>query len=486
MQDSPPKLEISGPSALAGYASLSWTAIASLNVAVLFAVLLAVLGLISYGEKKPLIEVWLLAFPAIAVVLAFVARRQIRLSEGTRVGEKYAVAAWWIAILGGLGYMAYLWAIDFAINRDAQATFNEYTTHLGELEPSKPDDEHLFGAFLLTTEPGLRSGLNPRKPESFDRFREQIVGFRQNDLFRMTSRNRGEFAIEPLGLRDWQQKPSEITCMLSASLTCPEGEFELLVPMRAAVDEKKVRRWHIVASQEGYIKRASKTHYGWWVEYADVMARQFASDLITTLSIPGQSRFAYFAFAKPGFDSQKANHFWGMEVPAVASALAIIPTPETSPPGIAALFAKPGGATHSPEDAAKMLFCWNTGRILRSGTILKTSSELYPTIAIDEAGVTASVPVELGFSADGPGGGAAARTRAILRFDRSVDPKLFDDIQAARKLGRNSEKTEFKPPESMNMRPIPWRLVRLESDLKPISPPAPQGGPPGGGGGAMH
>ena len=38
--------------------------------------------------------------------LAFAARRQILSSEGTKAGLPIATAAWWVAVVGGLGYLA--------------------------------------------------------------------------------------------------------------------------------------------------------------------------------------------------------------------------------------------------------------------------------------------------------------------------------------------------------------------------------------------
>ena len=75
----------------------------------------------AFLAKKPLVQAELLALPAIGVVLCFAARRVIRNSEGTRTGENLANTAWWICVIAGLGYAAYLLAIDFAIRRDAKA-----------------------------------------------------------------------------------------------------------------------------------------------------------------------------------------------------------------------------------------------------------------------------------------------------------------------------------------------------------------------------
>src|SRR5438093_1247197 len=102
------------------YVPVSWLAVAAFSVAGLFVVTLLALGGFAFVNKKPLLMGELLVLPVIAIVLSFAARRAIRNSEGTRTGEKLAANAWWLSVVFGLCYVAYLFAIDFAIRRDAR------------------------------------------------------------------------------------------------------------------------------------------------------------------------------------------------------------------------------------------------------------------------------------------------------------------------------------------------------------------------------
>src|SRR6478609_9674005 len=101
MSSSPPRLNVnpSDPAAQSGYAPISWTAVASLAIAVLFVLVLLMTGYMAWKDKQPLLQSWLLVFPALAVLLAFIARRQIAASEGTRTGQIYATAGWWAAVV---------------------------------------------------------------------------------------------------------------------------------------------------------------------------------------------------------------------------------------------------------------------------------------------------------------------------------------------------------------------------------------------------
>ena len=103
MSSSPPRLNVNptDPAAQPGYAPISWTAVASLAVAILFLIVLLVSGYMAWKDKQPLLQSWLLIFPVVAVLLAFVARKQIAASEGTRTGQVYATYGWWAAVIGG-------------------------------------------------------------------------------------------------------------------------------------------------------------------------------------------------------------------------------------------------------------------------------------------------------------------------------------------------------------------------------------------------
>src|SRR5690348_16118686 len=108
------------------YVPVSWMAVAAFAVASLFVAILLAFGIAAFLAKKPLVQAELLALPAVGVVLCFAARRVIRNSEGTRTGENLANTAWWICVIAGLGYAAYLLAIDFAIRRDAKAELERW------------------------------------------------------------------------------------------------------------------------------------------------------------------------------------------------------------------------------------------------------------------------------------------------------------------------------------------------------------------------
>jgi hypothetical protein len=209
------------------YVPVSWMAVAAIGVAAAFAVTLLALGVVAFTSKKPLLEDWLLAMPVIAIVLSFAARRVIRNSEGTRTGENLAIYAWWTALVLGLCYVAYLFAIDFAIRRDARGEIEKWMALV-----TRGDDDDLFRAFHRTLPPGGRQGINPDDKHQMQiRFRDELLVFRTCDLLKLAQRNKDEFEFTS-GAVTWSYKPGMVDCLLHGTVKCPEGTFPVLIPLK--------------------------------------------------------------------------------------------------------------------------------------------------------------------------------------------------------------------------------------------------------------
>jgi hypothetical protein len=488
MPESPPRLASADPGKEPGYAPISWTAVAALSLAIFFALLMAVVLLSAFRRGQQAIEPWLLFFPAVVIVLVFVARRQIRASEGTRAGERYANTAWWIAVVCGLGYVAYLGAIEFAIRRQANQEFVNWSNYLKDLNPNDPKDPNFFHALHMTLDPGVRGSIPAGEPARIEStFRDAVTGFRSTDLIRLCSRNRGSVEFRPQGLQDWQQKPTEVSCTLIATLATPEGEHRLVVPMRAVIDEKtKNRRWQIAPAQGGYIKSRVLTPYGWQVEYVEASARQFSQEFLSRLSNPGGAPFAYLAFVHPGWDPKRAVDTI-IGVPAIAGGPAtLLPYPAGGEEHLSRkVFTKPGGAQHDATDVARFMTLWNTpARLVPAGTYMRNSPETNPTLIFEPDVITCRVPIEiqLGGHSSGPGA-ALARGALLLRVTREAIPDLFNELDSSRKEGATAGLSDRPTNTSFANRIIPWRVVRIETDLRPLTPQErgePERGMPGG------
>ena len=267
------------------YVPVSWMAVAAIAVASLFVGILLALGLSAFLAKKPLIQPELLAFPAIGVVLSFAARRVIRNAEGTRTGENLANSAWWICVIAGLGYAAYLLAIDFAIRRDARSELERWIEHI------KTGDEVSFNtAFLRTRDPGQRSTIRPDDTAQIKgRFRDEYVAFEQCDLVRIAQRNKGACEFMPGAVKEWSTRAGGVDCAYSGLLKCPEGKFPVTVSLRGIEPtsaDVAGRQWVVIFNQSsGFVARdqESLTRYGWLMLALEESGANFGNQFISSL-----------------------------------------------------------------------------------------------------------------------------------------------------------------------------------------------------------
>ena len=98
------------------YKPLSGTAVASITFAGIFVLVLVILVVMGFLNKKPIDDRWHLLLAILGLVTAIVGRIQIQRSEGTRSGLALTNLAWWFCIIGGGGYFAYLQANEMTIS----------------------------------------------------------------------------------------------------------------------------------------------------------------------------------------------------------------------------------------------------------------------------------------------------------------------------------------------------------------------------------
>ncbi len=494
--DVTPQLRASTSGNAEGYAPISWTAVAALAAAVAFAALTLVLAAFAAYKGQSLLEPGLLILPAFAVLLSFVARRQILGSEGTRTGLRYANVAWYVAAVGGLTYATYLFAIEFAVRNDAEREFLKYAAHLGQLDPANPQDGGLYSAVYAMIPPGARGSVTgPTDAAGMDAsFKDVVLGFRATDLVRVCSRNPGNVTFKATGLVDWEQKPRMISCTIKARMSCPEGDFDLVVPMRAEVEDNRQRRWVIAPPKEGFVKGRKLTPYGWLVEGVEQSGRQLASDLMFLLSRPGNSTLAFAAYVQPDSDMKRASAFAdaanGTTPGRVAVAGVVGYSPAVAPGAeraLAELFARPDGKPLSESDRRVFRDAWlNPQRIAPPGVSLKTNADTATQLSLAGGQVTLAQSAEIIMSQEGQPP-PTARGKVLLRLPAAAEAALLAELGRLRDQSATAARTDTPPAEFLETpRVVPWRVARIVSDLKPVpvSREGP-GGPPGGGGGMM-
>ncbi len=240
---------------IAGYRPISGLAVASLALAIVYSLVILVLGglAVYYGDALPL-GTWSLLFPVAAAVLAHLARREIRRSEGTRSGLAIANWGWWLSIGFGLGYGAIYAGTYLALTWQAQTYAQRF---FDELRAGK-----VVHAFLRTQAPDVQKSADPNNQEQATiRFGSLLKTFKGKELVRLLQQSGNDAVISDLGVGGWEyDKGYHIT--QGYRVTTPEGSFDVRLSLRSSEDRKARGWWIAVGESDLTAPTVSLTPYG--------------------------------------------------------------------------------------------------------------------------------------------------------------------------------------------------------------------------------
>jgi hypothetical protein len=473
-------------------------AVAALSVSVLFAVILVAFGGIAFAYKKPLLIEPVLALPIIAIVLSFAARRVVRNSEGTRTGENLATAAWWLALILGLCYFAYLCAIDFAIRRDAEGAVEKWVGYL-----NKGDEDGLTRAFALTLPPGARQGIALERSALQLRYRDELASFGGTDLAGLGRRNKGGLSFAA-GSVNWSYRGGSVECQLTGTVKCPEGSFPVTVFLKGEEGvsgaEGGGRQWTIMRPRGGgYVNqsRATRTPYGWMVALLEAAGGNYGRDYVAhTLSGPGSHYYAYRAYVKEAGPPRPLGESPRDRPPpggwAEVAATPLLQLAFAAPAHLGGdegyadyrasrFFTLPGGAAPGPARREEFFRSFDVHGLRPAGERLKDINgspiDREDSLTETDAAAEVRVPVEITLPPVN-GRPATARGRVVVECR---DPAILAELKQLRASADPDQGTAAEP-EGLRNKAASWRVVRVESDLAPVStgPTPDQGGPPGG------
>ncbi|QDU22410.1 hypothetical protein [Urbifossiella limnaea] len=493
MADTPPTARDPGPplgstADPVGYVPVSWMAVAAFVVTVIFVGVLAVLAVTSWKSKSPLIAPQMLFLPVVAVVLAFAARRIVRNSEGTRTGELFGFdlinAAWWGAVVVGLVYFTYLFAIEVAVRAEAESEVGKW---VGQVL-----DEKLTPAFYRTRDPAERASMGPDNATALEaRYKVDWVAFSQCDLVRTALRNPKACTYVPGGLRDWSIQAGGVACVATGTLVCPEGKFPMQFPLKAvdavAGSEGSLgRQWQVVPSQNGFQRDDPQlTSYGWLVRDLQLQGRSVVQQFMAD----GRDRVfrPYAAYVHAGLAGDPdlrllspdggATRLAGVGVPA---GLGWQMPDHVFSVTAAKLFRLPGNKSPGADQSRQFFNVWNAGGIVPAGERLRNTPDVHELMTFTDSAVEVRVPVEL--PVESKKADLAARGRVVVEC---TDPALLADLKQLR-ASANPESGTISPPAGSGPRQgLRWRVVRVESDMRPVQTRESEGPPGGGGPGGM-
>jgi hypothetical protein len=472
------------------YVPVSWMAVAAGVVAGAFALALVVLMASAFLSKKPLLVDELLVLPVVGIVLAFAARRMIRNSEGTRTGENLASAAWWVCLVGGLGYAAYLLGVSYSVRRDAAGEAERFAAFLAD--PDGDEGKNLNRAFLRTREPGRRKELNPADAARLRaEFRDEYLVFGQTELARLGRRNpAGACRFVPGGMRDWAYKPGVVEGVYAGAFECPEGRFPFDVPLRGLEETARTegaggRQWMVTLSPAGYVAQdqVTRTPYGWRLLDLERAGGAFGRAFVDqTAGGAGRRAYLYQTVVNPNplpaELSQGASLFLLVARPLTRLDPGVLLfTPDYAAYMQNEFLRLPGGGDPPADRKAQFARLWADQGLFLPGRRLQNNEKVdaHDLLTVTDSGVEVRVACEVPVPAAG-GGSGAARGRLVVRCD---DPELVAELKNLRAAADPAQGTAT-PPDDFGKKPARWRVVRVESDLNEVRVERPGPGGPGG------
>jgi hypothetical protein len=476
-----------------GYAPYSVTAIIAVVLASLFLFVLVLLGGSAFLSGQQLVEPLLLVMPAAVLVLAFAARRQILNSEGTRAGLNLCTFAWWVGVLGGCGYAAYLVGRMVGVQQDTKDAVVAWIDTLKKADPVDTRNADFHKAFQMTLDTGRQQSVEAKTPKDIEAAQKGfmddtastigIARFRQLDLVRLLYRNREfdpKFTFD--GLQSWQQDTSGLRAKSAGTLRTPEGEFKLNFDMMRQITDRPT--WRVVAPPQGFIGGGRVTRYGEALADMEYTARS----LVYNLFLPA---WGLQPDRRPSLPSEFFNqpaaavHEFFPRVLAQGAVLGSVGAAKPEPAGYettmkSQLFVPlerlDGARDGDPRE--RFYAAWRAGVVAPPGTILKETPDQAPLITVTEKAVVIRVPVEIQLPKM-ESSQSAARGAVVLECN---DPTFLAKLADLRKAAATDPLADTVSPK-VN-KDIPWTIRGIESDMRMLVAPKKQqaDAPPGMGG----
>lgn len=452
------------PSSESEYQPASGVAVTAIIVASIFILIVLGTAVTAVINKRPALNLTLLFLAGLAFILSIAARVHIRRSEGTRVGMQLANTAWWMSVLGGVGFGAYLFANVVALRQQSERAAADWFDLLKKREIDR--------AFVLTLPPRHRQSIDPNNVlEMESRYGAgSLPIFRNSELVRFFKRDGNDITIQSLGMSDWQQTDVGYRVSLSYQVKSPEGEFEINLSLTGEESDNFAGREWQISMPEGRLSTKWLTTYGWLVRQLESEARSYATEWVQgvqakvdeiavsgVLSANERPEIAAFFVAR-GFTNQMFPFLttpakWGRTIMLDGSTLIEFLAKR-------GFFKWDGSEPETLEKKELFRKVWDLGGLYPAGTTPLQNSETTPTISLSAERIECSFPLDVRL----PGLPTSyARGRLILTCD---SPELVREVQ---RLKADATRQDDYPAELIaKLPPRHWRVLRFECNLEPI------------------
>lgn len=226
-----------------GYQPVAGYVVAAAAVSGFFAFVVLVLAGYALYSGRTALSYEVLVLPVIGVVLSALGRSQVRQSEGARTGLRLAAGCWWVCVLGGVGFGAYLYANTMAIEYNSAREADKFfkTLRDGQVEAGYE--------YLLPPEERGRAGESATREDYEKAYGHPFVAYRNSDMIRLFVRNGSGMEVERVGAKDIGQESAGFRATHIYRLRCPEGEFNLQLKLIATESRKGSKpQWYIPGS----------------------------------------------------------------------------------------------------------------------------------------------------------------------------------------------------------------------------------------------
>ncbi|VTS05716.1 DUF4190 domain-containing protein [Tuwongella immobilis] len=452
------------------YKPLAPLAIVAVSFAGLFLGIVLLMGLAAITSRKPAVVPGLLLMPIASLVLAVLARLRISRSEGTLDGMRLAGIAWWISVLGGLGYLAYIVAFELAIRQQSDTFARKFFSYLNEGD--------INSAFVMTLDPARRTGVSPRDGLALEAaFGEKLTGFRSSELVRYFQRNPNGVSIDGLGVKAWEQQPTGFDVVQLYRISSGEGQIDVTMPMMGSEGRELVgRQWHInFLGDQAMLGAARFTAYGNAIREvrgnsAEFMrlfftlmgTRQIEQALLLTLTPDQQQNYV---------DRVTASMLMAGSLGSAAPRRAPVPLEEFGKSD----FLKTDTGSESSAEQRREFFTqiWSLGRIVPGGTASNSPNPTFPEVRLLPDRLQALVDVELSYNESK----TYARGRVVMESRSPEILKKLQELAAEAKSNPNTYVDVSKVSFLGRSSRLDWQIVGLQSDLDRVQATGPGGNP---------
>lgn len=458
------------------YQPLSGYAVAAVIVGGAFALALVVLVAIGLLSRRTPLSYELLVLPLAGVALAAVARSHIRASEGTRTGLKLANAAWWVCVLGGAGFAAFLTANWVVLRAESRRTADALLEALRNQRM-----QEAFVQYVLPME--LRGRAEPGSPEFEAVYAPAgYSAFVSNDAVRLFAMNGSDVTFEHRSALDIGQEGIGFKATHVYRVTAPEGGFDVLIKMVASESRAGGNlQWHVQSGGPGVGITVSSREFSTYgrlvgdlVQDAERAARVWMSHLAD-----GRRGLAVLATRPTTEQRSETARIAGTAMLAGPAAWLAPLGPEAGGPGTFDALLQSGffrqdesGAPLSDARASKLRELWKTPVISPPSPVTAGPDTVpeKPTFTVSPDAVTVTFPAQIALSSPMD----AARVTVGLTC---TDPEVVAAVNAARAAGAAS-----RDDGSVTVRALRpnWRIAWLQTTVEAIPRPRPDT-PPGRG-----